>query len=122
MAAPFCDLSFYLFHRWEANLRILEIDEIKKIPDVPLSHPFVERLIGSLGRELFDQVLFWTSSDLKRKLTDYQNYYNEHHVHTSLHGVTPMNKAGRTTTSSANFHNYQWQSHCRGLVQLPMVV
>jgi hypothetical protein len=26
-----------------ANLRILEIDEIKTVPHVPLSHPFVER-------------------------------------------------------------------------------
>ena len=32
-------------HRWTANLRLLEIDEIKTVPHVPLSHPFVERLI-----------------------------------------------------------------------------
>ena len=31
-----------------ANLRILEIDEIKTVPHVPLSHPFVERLIGTV--------------------------------------------------------------------------
>ena len=36
------------FHRWKANLRILEIDEIKTVPHVPLSHPFVERLIGTV--------------------------------------------------------------------------
>ena len=34
-------------HRWTANLRILEIDAIKTVPDVPRSHPFVERLIGT---------------------------------------------------------------------------
>ena len=28
-------------HRWQANLRLLEIDEIKTVPHVPLSHPFV---------------------------------------------------------------------------------
>src|SRR6478735_3559097 len=38
-------------HRWTANLRILEIDEIKTVPLVPLSHPFVERLIGTMRRE-----------------------------------------------------------------------
>jgi len=37
-------------HRWMANLRILEIDEIKTVPHVPLSHPFVERLIGTMRR------------------------------------------------------------------------
>ena len=42
-----------------ANLRILEIDEIKTVPHVPLSHPFVERLIGTTRREVLDQVLFW---------------------------------------------------------------
>ena len=29
-------------HRWTANLRLLEIDEIKTVPHVPLSHPLVE--------------------------------------------------------------------------------
>ena len=37
----------YRFHQWQANLRILEVKEIKTVPYVPLSHPFVERLIGS---------------------------------------------------------------------------
>ena len=35
-------------HRWQANLRLLEIDEIKTVPHMPLSHPFVERLIGTI--------------------------------------------------------------------------
>jgi hypothetical protein len=38
-------------HRWQANLRILEIDELKTVPYVPCSHPFVERLIGTIRRE-----------------------------------------------------------------------
>jgi hypothetical protein len=37
--------------RWTANLRILEIDEIKTVPHAPLSHPFVERLVGTMRRE-----------------------------------------------------------------------
>ena len=48
-------------HRWMANLRILEIDEIKTVPHVPLSHPFVERLIGTMRREFLDHVLFWNA-------------------------------------------------------------
>ena len=32
----------YRFHQWQANLRILEVTEIKTIPYVPLSHPFIE--------------------------------------------------------------------------------
>ena len=63
-------------HRWAASLRILEIDEIKTVPDVPLSHPFVERLIGTVRREFLDHVLFWNARDLERKLTEFQIYYN----------------------------------------------
>jgi hypothetical protein len=61
-------------HRWMANLRILEIDEIKTVPHVPLSHPFVERLIGTMRREFLDHVLFWNARDLERKLADFQAY------------------------------------------------
>jgi putative transposase len=46
------------FHRWQANLRILEIDEIKMIPGVPTSHPFIERSIGLCRQEFLDHVLF----------------------------------------------------------------
>jgi hypothetical protein len=43
------------FHQWQANLRVLELAEIKTVLYVPLSHPLVERLIGEFGRatELF---------------------------------------------------------------------
>jgi len=45
----------YRFHQWQANLRVLEVTEIKTMPYVPLSHPFVERLIGTLRRECLDR-------------------------------------------------------------------
>ena len=63
-------------YRWTANLRLLEIDEIKTVPHVPLSHPFVERLIGTMRREFLDHVLFWNAGDLERKLADFQAYHN----------------------------------------------
>ncbi len=40
----------------------------KTVPYVPLSHPFVERLIGTIRREYLDQTLFWTAADLEEKL------------------------------------------------------
>src|SRR5450631_3864996 len=68
-------------HRWRANLRILEINEIKTVPHVPMSHPFVERLIGTMRREFLDHVLFWNARDLERKLADFQGYYNAARCH-----------------------------------------
>src|SRR4029077_15288376 len=66
----------YRFQQWQANLRVLELTEIKSIPYVPLSHPFVERLIGTLRREYLDHLLFWTTSDLENKLLDFRTYFN----------------------------------------------
>ena len=53
------------------------VDEIKSIPFVPVSHPFVERLIGTIRREFLDHVLIWNAIDLGRKLEEFRNYYNE---------------------------------------------
>ena len=58
-------------HRWTANLRILDIDEIKTVPYVPVSHPFVERLIGTTRREFLDHMLFWNAGDLEQKLAEF---------------------------------------------------
>jgi len=49
--------------RWQVNLRILEITEIKTVPRVPVSHPFIERLIGTIRREYLDRILFWTQME-----------------------------------------------------------
>jgi transposase InsO family protein len=55
----------------------------------PLSHPFVERLIGTIRREFLDHTLFWNATDLERKLETFRQYYNTHRVHSSLDGGTP---------------------------------
>jgi len=107
-------------HRWRANLRILEIDEIKTMPQVPLSHPFVERLIGTMRREFLDHVLFWNARDLERKLTEFQAYYNAVRSHASLEGHTPLAFAGGRTAIPADLNHVRGVSHCRDLVQLPI--
>jgi putative transposase len=105
----------FQFLRWRANLRILQIQEIKSVPEVPLSHPFVERLIGTVRRELLDQVPVWTSTDLERKLSDFMRYYNSERSHRALGGSPPI-PSGKAV---ANIYSVSWQSHCRGLYQLP---
>ena len=42
----------FRFHRWLSNLRILGVEEIKSVPFVPQSHPFVERLIVRCGASI----------------------------------------------------------------------
>jgi len=107
----------YRFHHWQANLRILEVTQIKSIPYVPLSHPFVERLIGTVRREYLDHTLFWTTADLENKLLDFRTYFNNHRTHTSREGRTPDTPVSRPV---ANLRSFQWQPHCRALYQTPV--
>src|SRR5262245_46673978 len=106
----------YRFHQWQANLRVLGVTEIKTVPFVPLSHPFVERLIGTIRRECLDHLLFWTATDLEMKLADFQDYYNKFRVHGSLENQTAMPTA---ESKRVSLKCYEWQKHCRGLYQTP---
>ena len=110
----------FRFDRWLANLRILEVKEIKSIPFVPVSHPFVERLIGTIRREFLDHVLIWNAVDLGRKLEELRNYYNEHRVHQSLSGRTPGEMSGKLLPVRAVLTHYAWRHLCRGLFQMPI--
>ena len=107
----------FQYHRWKANLRVLEVEEIKSLPHVPMSHPFVERLIGSVRRELLDQTFFWTTTDLENKLRSYQCYYNESRCHSSRDGDIP-DRSGDSNVVDIN--HYRWKKHCRGLFELPV--
>ncbi len=108
----------YRFHQWQANLRILGVKDIKTVPYVPVSHPFVERLIGTIRRECLDRTLFWTAADLERKLLDFQGYYNGHRAHAGLDGRTPQPITDRWAPTDVRW--YRWQPHCRGLYQTPI--
>ncbi|TMH36871.1 MAG: transposase, partial [Betaproteobacteria bacterium] len=70
----------------------LEIEEIKSVPYAPVSHPFIERLIGTIRREHLDRVFFWNAMDLTRKLEEFGDYYNAHRVHRTLAGSTPTQR------------------------------
>ena len=107
----------FQYHRWKANMRVLDIDEIKSLPHVPMSHPFVERLIGSIRRELFDHNLFWTATDLEKKLGEYQRYYNVHRTHSGRDGYTPTEA---TDNKVVDINKYSWKKYCRGLFELPI--
>lgn len=108
------------YHRWKTNLRVLDIQEIKTVPYVPLSHPFIERLIGTVRREYLDHVLFWNATDLERKLEEFRRHYNDHRVHTSLNGDTPSTANEPVSIKQAGLQNFRWQAYCRDLVQLPI--
>jgi putative transposase len=110
----------FRFHRWLANLRVIEVDQIKSVPYVPVSHPFVERLIGTLRREYLDRLFFWNALDLERKLQAFGIYYNRNRIHQSLNGNTPEERSGKPHPACAALDSYEWQQHCRGLFHTPI--
>jgi len=107
------------FLQWKANLRVLEIDVVTSLPNVPVSHPFVERLIGTVRREYLDHVFFWNAHDLQRKLDEFRIYFNESRVHSGINGTTPDQHVQLTESKIASLDHYRWKSHCEGLFETP---
>lgn len=109
----------FRFHRWLANLRVLDIEEIKAVPFEPRSHPFVERVIRTIREDLLDQVLFWNQLDLERKLAAFRVYYNRYRVHSGIEGLPPDEQGGQCQGRILPLSGFRWTSHCHGLFQLP---
>jgi putative transposase len=110
----------FQFHRWQADLRSLDVETVQTVSQVPWSHPFIEPLIATIRREYLDRLFIWTVDDLGRKLELFKNCYNRARVHQGLSGDTPGEKAGGPTPEAAGRENYRWQSHCHGLFELPI--
>jgi putative transposase len=106
----------YRFHQWQANLRVLGVIEVKTVPYVPLSHPFVERLIGTIRREYLNRTLFWTTADLETKLLEFRDYFNCHRGHAGRGGRPPERDS---EGSALSFRSYRWRPHCRGCITHP---
>jgi len=92
-------------------------EEIKSVPYAPMSHPFVERLIGTIRREYLDHMLIWHSIDLYRKLETFRHYYNGARVHRSLNGPTPAIWRGCSSASTAHRARYAWKRRSDGLFE-----
>jgi hypothetical protein len=90
------------------------------LADVPMSHPFVESLIGTIRREYLDHVPFWDAKDLERQLFCFQDYYNRERAHQGIGGLIPTPARGDVAGNIASLDDYCWKSCCRGPFQLPM--
>ena len=82
-----------------------------------MSHPFVERMIGSIRPELLDHTLFWTATDLENKLREDQDYYTESRTHSGRDDGTPIDTSGN---KAVDINKYNWEKHGRGLFKFPL--
>lgn len=92
---------------------------MKTIPGVPVSHPFMERLIGTIRRKYWDHLLFWNPSDLDRKLSAFKDYYKNFRVHRILNSQIPEEADGKDPPPPGDPTHFVWRAHCQGLFQTP---
>jgi putative transposase len=74
-------------------LRSLNIEQILIAPRSPWQNPFVERLIGSIRRDLLDHVIVLGERHLLRLLRSYFDYYQNSRCHQALAGDSPNPRA-----------------------------
>lgn len=70
---------------WKRGITIAFIQ-----PGKPTQNAYVERLNGTIRRELLDLHIFRSLDDVRQKASEWQNDYNYHRPHKSLGKRTPM--------------------------------
>ncbi len=71
------------------RLESLGIDEVVTAPASPWQNAYVERVIGTLRRELFDHVIVLNERHVKRLMSSYLDYYHPWRTHQSLNSDAP---------------------------------
>ena len=71
------------------RIESLGIDEVVTAPASPWQNAYVERVIGTLRRELLDHVIIFNERHLRRLLSSYLDYYHPWRTHRSLDQDAP---------------------------------
>jgi putative transposase len=66
------------------------IEEVLIAPRSPWQNPYVERVIGSIRRELLDQIIVLSERHLMRLLESYVDYYHRYRTHRALDMDAPV--------------------------------
>ncbi|HWA98363.1 MAG TPA: integrase core domain-containing protein [Pirellulales bacterium] len=75
---------------YRQRVKNLSIEEVVSAPRSPWQNPYVERMIGTIRRELLDHVIVLNEAHLKRLLADYLEYYHRSRTHQSLDCNAPV--------------------------------
>lgn len=102
-AFPFESAPRYLLRDGDAiyggtvrrKLRALGVEDVVTAPASPWQNAYAERLIGSIRREMLDQVIVLDERHLMRLLKTYVAYYNRWRTHRSLEGDAPDSRPVR---------------------------
>ena len=72
------------------------ITEVLTAPRSPWQSPYVERLVGSIGRECLDHVVVLSEESLRRILRSYVCYYHDSRCHQALGKDSPETREVQT--------------------------
>ena len=75
------------------RMAAMAITEVLTAPRSPWQNPYVERVIGSLGREVLDHVIILDAPHLRRILAIYLDYYHASRCHLSLDKDAPNGRS-----------------------------
>ena len=75
---------------FRGRVTAMGIKEVLIAPRSPWQNPYVERLIGSVRRELLDHVIVADERHLRRLLSEYLGYYHGSRTHLSLAKDAPI--------------------------------
>ena len=82
--------------RVRRKINSLGLHEVVTAPASPWQNAYVERVIGSLRRELLDHVIILNERHLKRLLSTYLDYYHPWRTHRSLNQDAPDGRRVRS--------------------------
>lgn len=91
---------------------------IKTPPQAPRANAICERVVGTLRREVLDQVLIFNEKHLSKILTGYAEHYNDHRPH-QFRGRRPPTAETTVTrpiTDLADLRSIQRQPILDGLI------
>ncbi len=74
---------------FDAVFQTENIEIIKSPPRAPRANAHCERVIGTLRREVLDNVLIFNEAHARRVLAEYQRHYNAHRPHRALNQLSP---------------------------------
>ena len=101
--------------------RLQVVLSLSSVSALPSSHPDQRIQCGRfIGRHNLDLAPFWTAHDLENKLHSFKDFYNDQRCHYALDGDTPGERTSKIRPKVADLDSFRWQSHCRGLYQLPV--
>ncbi len=84
----------------QRRIKSLSIDEVVTAPASPWQNAYVERLIGSIRREMLDHVIVLNECHLRRLLSRYTDYYHHWRTHRSLDMDAPDGRSFYSVESS----------------------